>query len=232
VLASLKSARLLLGAFGVAALVAIVVVIVVYGSGSLIPGLVGGFAASLLAFVLALTWERDQELRRLSLSTEKEQARRTTEVRRRLASVRAELERNSESLRDLEIDPRSIEVPDFLYVNPQLLEGAWTANAPRLSELLADYELVADLASTYGRLEELRWRLRYRTEARTKALDKMTAPLVEELREEVADLVERVRTQIEQPSVQPLGLLHVKTGGLAAGVTTSATIETKAIRRE
>ena len=48
-------------------------------------------------------------------------------------------------------------------LNPELLEGAWAANAPRLSEILADYELTAKLASTYGRTEELRWRLRQRT---------------------------------------------------------------------
>ena len=44
-------------------------------------------------------------------------------------------------------------------VNSELLEGAWAANAPRLSEILSDHELVGDLAATYGRIEELRWRL-------------------------------------------------------------------------
>jgi hypothetical protein len=207
VLASLKSAspssKLLLVA-AVVATAGAVVVIVVYGAGSLIPGLVGGFVASLLAFVLALSFERDQELRRLKRGAEEQQDERTTEVRRRLESIRAELEKNAESLRDLKIDPKSIEVPEFVFVNPQLFWGAWTANAPRLSELLADYELVADLATTYDRLEELRWRLRYRTESRSKELDKTTAPLVDELRKEVDDLIERVRREVGKPNVLPL----------------------------
>jgi hypothetical protein len=41
----------------------------------------------------------------------------------------------------------------FTITNPQLLEGAWSANAPRLSELVDDYKLIADLATTYGRIE-------------------------------------------------------------------------------
>jgi hypothetical protein len=40
----------------------------------------------------------------------------------------------------------------FTPANPQLLEGAWNASAPRLSELIADYKLIADLATVYGRL--------------------------------------------------------------------------------
>jgi hypothetical protein len=116
-------------------------------------------------------------------------------------------------------------------VNPQLLEGAWTANAPRLSELVADYGLIADLATAYGRIEELRWRLRFRTEHMSTLLDDMTKPLVDELRDEVDRLLERLLLQIAQPMVQPLGLVHVKSGSLVAGVTTSATIDTKVIRQ-
>jgi hypothetical protein len=93
-------------------------------------------------------------------------------------------------------------------MNPQLLEGAWTASASRLSELVADYKLIADLATAYGRIEELRWRLRYRTEHRGEWLDAMTASLVEELQPEVDDLLGRVARQIDEPSVQPLGLVH------------------------
>jgi hypothetical protein len=122
--------------------------------------------------------------------------------------------------------PPGVEV--FSFVNPQLLEGAWIASASRLSELVADYKLIADLATAYGRIDELRWRLRYRTEHRAEWLDTMTASLVEELQPEVDDLLERVARQIDEPSVQPLGLAHTAT--LSATVTTTATLEPKVIR--
>ena len=63
-------------------------------------------------------------------------------------------------------------------------------------------------------------------------LDEMIGPLVKELQDEVADLVDRVGQQIDQPSVQPLGLVHVKTGVIGARVSTSATIDTDVIRRD
>ena len=218
----------LLLAAAVLAIAGAAVVIPVYGLGNFLPALVVGFVGSLAAFVLALSWERDQDLRRLRRGAEELEERRATEVRRRLSSVHAELERNAESLSNLTIDPKSIEVPEFDYLHPQLLDGAWTANAPRLSELVPDYELVADLTFTYGRLEELRWRLRYRSELSTKALDAMTAPLVDELRREVSDRIERVDKQIKEPTVQPVGLLH--SVGLTAVVSSTASIETKVIR--
>lgn len=184
--------------------VAAIAVLAVYGGGSFWPGLVGGFGASLGAFLLALSWERDREREQLERTTRLFNERRRTELQRRLSTVRAELEINRQSLDGLEIDPKSNEVPEFEYLHPQLLGGAWTANAPQLSELVEDYDLIADLARAYGRIEELRWRLRYRTEHTTKVLDPITAPLVVELREEVAGLLERVDTQIEEPTVRLL----------------------------
>jgi len=86
-------------------------------------------------------------------------------------------------------------VHEFFVWNPQLLEGAWSTNAPQLSELVADYELIGSLAITYGRIEELRWRPRYRTEHTTKILDGMTEPLIEELRGEVGEMLVRVQQQ-------------------------------------
>ena len=54
----------------------------------------------------------------------------------------------------------------------------------------------------------------------------MTAPLVEELREEVAGLVERVRAQVDEPTVQPLGLLHTGSASLTVRVSSTASIDT------
>jgi len=202
---------LLAALLGAAVLTA--VVIYFYGLESLLPGLVGGFVASLGAFMLALSWERERELREgegerereLEQFTRREAAlneRRRTELQRRLSTVRVELEKNFESLQSLKglaVDPGA---PGFVALHPQLLDGAWTANASQLSELVEEYELIADLATTYDRIEELQWRLRYRTEHHTKELDAMTAPLVTELREEVRNLLIRVGEQIEEPAVR------------------------------
>jgi hypothetical protein len=221
-------------------------VVLKYGGESFVPGLVAGFIGTLFAFVLALTWERERERGRLKKEADDVMARRSTELRRRLEPIRVELRKNEDSLERLTetfapkrdratIEPASVSTPAtlagaFRPVNPELLDAAWLASAPRLSELIADYQLIADLATAYGRIEELRWRVRYRTEHRSSSLDEMTAPLVDELRSELADLLERVTQQIAEPNVQSLGLVHVKTGALVAGVTPSAKIETEVTR--
>jgi hypothetical protein len=96
---------------------------------------------------------------------------------------------------------------------PQLLDGAWSANAPRLSELVADYKLIADLATTYGRIEELRWRVRYRTEHESGRLDGMTAPLVTELVRDVDDVLKRVQGQTHNPTIRPPSIVHQRVIG-------------------
>jgi hypothetical protein len=224
-----------------AGIAASVVVVRHYGGGNYWPGLVTGMIGTLVAFVLALSWEREREERRLAQDAVELQQRRVTEVRRRLEPVRAELRVNAGSLEVIAgalggsepVTTASLNVSQppgvpFSFVHPQLLEGAWAASVSRLSELVADYELIADLATAYGRIEELRWRLRYRTEHRSSWLDEMTVPLVDELRAEVADLLDRVGRQIEQPSVQPLGLVHTATVGTA--VESEVALKTKVIR--
>ena len=115
--------------------------------------------------------------------------------------------------------------PGVQMFHPQLLEGAWAANAPRLSELVADYELISDLAVTYGRIEELRWRLRYRSEnlGARDLIDGMTLPLVVELDSEITNLVQRVEKQIQSPAAQPLGLAHF--GKIESTLTMTSTLE-------
>src|SRR5690349_4596985 len=65
-----------------------------------------------------------------------------TEAGRRLEQVRRELGTNKESVDEL---ARSFATAldrnaPIMALNPQVLEGAWAANAPRLSEILADYD--------------------------------------------------------------------------------------------
>lgn len=158
--------------------------------------------------------KRDQDARDL-------ESRLATEIRRRLEPVREELRRNLESIKTLDKGFGEERTPETLPVlHPELLDGAWAANASQLTELMADYALTSKLASTYGRIEELRWRLRQRTATiavmagskvaaqLTTALEEVTKPLISELLTEVKDLLERVGSQIDSPDVQPLGLLH------------------------
>lgn len=115
-------------------------------------------------------------------------------------------------------------------VNPQLLEGAWAASASRLSELIADYKLIADLGTAYGRIEELRWRIRSRTEHERTVLDGPIRQLAIELRDEVAELLKRVRQQINEPEVQPLGLVHK--ASISSAIEVSSALGLEVIRGE
>jgi hypothetical protein len=200
-------------------------VTVLYGFGNFFAGFVGNFGASLLAFMLALAWERDREQRQMQRSVRDTENQRATELRRRLSPIHRELAKNLESLEYLTGklgDPFATGGGGFQLLHPQLLDVAWAANAPQVSQLAADYELVADLATAYGRIEELRWRLRYRSDHVTAVIDEMTAPLVDELRDEVNDLSARVAAQIDKPAVQELGL--VENVPLSTGVTTTAAV--------
>jgi hypothetical protein len=195
-----------------------VVVNCVYGGAAIWPGLVTNFGASLAAFLLALSWSHATERHRVvqlsqgahaqRLRAQKElEERLTTEVRRRLEPVREELRRNQISLGFLATHLAKTEVAGtFQILHPELLDGAYRANATRLTELIADFELTSKLSSTYGRIEELRWRLRQRTAQLTTALDSMTAPLVDELLGEVIDLHQRIGAQVIAPAIQPTGL--------------------------
>ena len=175
------------------------------------PGLVGGFGATLAAFLLALNLDHEKERRRAEHDATALRDRLVVEAKRRLEPVRKELSLNQESVDSLAkaFGPGPGVGALGIILHPQLLEGAWGANAPRLSEILADYELIGNLGSTYGRIEELRWRLRQRTPLiatapnLANALDAMTKPLIDDLVLEVADVLARVDAQIVEPTVEP-----------------------------
>jgi hypothetical protein len=115
-------------------------------------------------------------------------------------------------------------------VNPQLLDGAWIASASALAELLADYELTADIARVYGRIEELRWRLRTRTETRVNTLDTMTIALVDELGPEVDALLPRIDVEIENPSLRLGGI--VQRAGIDSVLNIRGRIDPKIVVRK
>lgn len=214
-------------------------VIGAYGGPVFWPVLIGGFGASLGAFVLALSWDHEKERRERAAAEqgrkddwERErqyvQEQLVTEARRRLEPIREELRRDAESLRALkEAFDMQAPLPDLI-LSPELLDFAWAANGPRLSQILADVDLVSKLATTYGRMEELRWRLRQRTSymgfnpSMAHAIAMMTEPLVVELATEVDDLRTRVDQQAEKPDVQELGVLVTGAASLAVHLQLSA----------
>lgn len=198
-----------------AVLVGALLVVDAYGGEAFWSELTAGFGASLAAFVLALQWDRHRERSRDTRALADIRSARATESSRRLESVAEELRGNLISLRDLD---SWFGQEQLMIMHPQLLDAAWHANGTRLSELLTDYELTSRLATTYGRIEELRWRLRARTSqigipetgAKVAAsLDTMTRPLVAELVVEVASLVERVDTVRQAPASGTDGRLLV-----------------------
>lgn len=136
-----------------------------YGGEQYWPGLATGFGASLAAFVLALEWERFRDKAAVERAAEEANAARHAEARKRLLALEKELRRNRVSIellkKRLPAGRRAITVTDFLH--PELLDAAWGSSGERLGDLLAEYDLVADLAAFYGRLEELRWRIRHPT---------------------------------------------------------------------
>jgi hypothetical protein len=205
-----------------------------YGGDAFWPGLVGNFVASLLAFILALWWERTREQAQLRHGANDLQEQRRTEVRRRLEPVRAELDRNRNSLEQLvQTYTGEPQTGSIWVLHPLLLDTAWAANAARLTELVADYQLTSDLSTAYGRIEELRWRLRQRTATisvmagsevariTAGALETISRPLVSELLTEVGDLIVRVDRQRQNPDVQPLGLLHLGAATVRLNLTAS-----------
>jgi hypothetical protein len=90
--------RLVLAIALIVGLISSGVVIQQYGSGSYFPGLVAGFAGTLVAFMLALTWERERDRRLVVREAAEVEQQRATEVRRRFEPIAVELEKNGESL--------------------------------------------------------------------------------------------------------------------------------------
>ena len=178
--------------------------------------------------MLALQWESHRTAAALDRSANETAQLRQTEARKRLLALAAELTRNKVSIDDLAENMPSTPsgaVEDLLH--PELLDGAWGASGERLGDLLADYDLVARLATFYGRLEELRWRIRHRTAAWDSYLDGMTKALAVEMQGEVKDALDRVAKEAENPEVRSIGIVHsinIRIGG-SAGVSAALAVE-------
>lgn len=220
-------------AFVLALVVAAILVLRCYGGDSFWPELVAGFAATVLAVVLALEFESRRDADALNRLSQDTAETRKAEARKRLGAVRREMEANQTSIGEVADGLAKSSVSGgttWPILHPQLLDGAWSASGERLGDLLADYELVSDLSIFYGRVEELRWRLRYRTQARTADLDGMTFALADEMRGEVKGLLERVSAEEPTPQVLPLGIVRKRQ--LGGTIAPTGTLTLNKVTRE
>jgi len=184
----------------------------VWGAANTWTSLATGFSATMLAFLIALAWDRRQrafaefqeqeaERRREELMRAREQERRETEARRRFSAIALELERLQASLE------RTVhEQGRYRYFFPDLPSGSWLAGSGPLGMIISNYGLMADLSTFYGHVAELQWRLRFK--AQTGVDDAAVNPIIDalatEMLRDVAVLIAHVRRQVEQPDVQPI----------------------------
>ena len=172
---------------------------------------IAGYSGAALAFTVALFWDRhsrlqdevrqnDAERRRVAERLQQEQERRVVEARRRFGALELELQRLQAS-----IERTKREQAQYKHFFPDLPTGSWAAASGPLGRIVSDYELMADLATFYGHVEELRWRLRYKAEAAADEADSIN-PLIDMFVGQMADavtaLLEQVQEQIRNPMVE------------------------------
>jgi len=195
----------------VLALVAAVVAPIIgahYYTGEIMwPLVIGGYSGAALAFTAALFWDRHSRLqdevrqteadrRRTQERLQQEQERRVVEAKRRFGALEVELTRLKAS-----IDRTKREQANYKHFFPDLPTGTWAAASDPLAVIVADYELMADLATFYGHVEELRWRLRFKAEP---AVDETSvSPIIATFVNQMADAVEVLLEQVKEQMVNP-----------------------------
>jgi hypothetical protein len=196
----------------VAAVVAPIVGAHYYTGEIMWPLVIGGYSGAALAFTTALFWDRhsrlqdevrqnEAERRRAAERLRQEQERRVVEAKRRFGALELELERLKAS-----IERTKREGSDYKHFFPDLPTGSWAAASGPLGLIVSDYELMADLATFYGHVEELRWRLRFKADASVdeEAIHPIIATFVNQMGDEVEVLLEQVREQIRAPQVEQI----------------------------
>ena len=176
------------------------------------PLVIGGYSGAALAFLTALAWDRHSRLQddvrqleaerhRTEQRLQQEQERRVVEAKRRFGALELELLRLKAS-----IDRAKLEQHAYKYFFPDLPTGSWAASSAPLGVLVSDYELMADLSTFYGHVEELRWRLRFKAETSTDEtlVNSMIDTFVSQMAEAVDSLLEQVREQVENPQVEQI----------------------------
>jgi hypothetical protein len=171
-----------------------------------------GYSGAALAFLTALAWDRhsrlqeetrqtEAERRRMTQRLEQEQERRVIEAKRRFGALELELMRLKSS-----VDRTKREQHSYKHFFPDLPTGSWQAAAVPLGVIVSDYELMADLSTFYGHVEELRWRLRFKAQADVDetSMNSMIDTLSTQMADAVDILLEQVREQIESPHVEQI----------------------------
>jgi hypothetical protein len=177
-----------------------------------LPLEIAGYSGAALAFLSALAWDRhsrlqeearqaETERRRTALRLEQEQERRTIEAKRRFGALELELLRLKSS-----IDRTKREQHSYKHFFPDLPTGSWLAASGPLGVIVSDYELMADLSTFYGHVEELRWRLRFKAQADVDAdqVNSMIDTLVTQMADAIDVLLEQVREQVADPRVEQI----------------------------
>jgi hypothetical protein len=175
-----------------------------------IPLEISAFSGAALAFLAALAWDRHSRLQeearqaeaerhRVATRLEQEQERRVIEAKRRFGALALELERLQSS-----IERTRREQHAYKLFFPDLPTGSWQAASGALGVIVSDYELMADLSTFYGHVEELRWRLRFKAQADTDEgqVNSMIDTLVAQMSDAVVTLIEQVQEQVERPQVE------------------------------
>jgi hypothetical protein len=173
---------------------------------------IAGFSGAALAFVAALAWDRHSRLQddvrqresdqqRAAERLQQEQERRVIEAQRRFGALELELLRLKAS-----IDRTQREQHSYKHFFPDLPTGSWQAASGPLGVIVSDYELMADLSTFYGHVDELRWRLRFKAQASTDEtmVNSMIDTLVGQMAEAVDTLIEQVREQVANPHVEQI----------------------------
>jgi hypothetical protein len=198
------------------ALVAAVVAPIVgahYYTGEIMwPLVIGGYSGAALAFTAALFWDRhsrlqdevrqnEAERRRVQERLREEQERRVVEAKRRFGALEVELTRLKAS-----IERTQREQASYKHFFPDLPAGTWAAASGPLGVIVSDYELMADLATFYGHVEELRWRLRFKADASVdeEAVNPIISTFVSQMADAVDVLLEQVRAQMVNPQVEQI----------------------------
>jgi hypothetical protein len=196
----------------VAAIVAPIIGAHYYTGEIMWPLVIGGYSGAALAFTTALFWDRhsrlqdevrqnEAERRRAADRLRQEQERRVVEAKRRFGALELELERLKAS-----IERTKREQANYKHFFPDLPTGSWTAASGPLGLIVSDYELMADLATFYGHVEELRWRLRFKADSAVDedVINPIIARFVDQMADAVGVLLEQVRQQVTHPEVEQI----------------------------
>jgi hypothetical protein len=173
---------------------------------------IAGFSGAALAFTAALFWDRhlrlqdevkqtEDERRRVQQRLQQEQEARVVEAKRRFGALEVELTRLKAS-----IERTKLEQHNYKQFFPDLPAGTWDAASGPLAVIVSDYELMADLATFYGHVEELRWRLRFKAEPAVDAesVNPIITTFVSQMADAVDVLLEQVREQMVNPQVEQI----------------------------